>query len=224
MIAELRRELSHSKDQSRNWQEHFNRAEQERCAQSSRIDELLNSQRLMNTTLSTPPSYTSSALNSVQKPVPPANSSEEVPQTPIVVQKNRNPSLSKRKTKVQDPNIATTAASSLQRRDQTPAASRTTLIRRVQAVVHVKREQSEDGFAEDPSASNDPNYEASDTDELVGTNQRRSSRRNRKTINDSDDIEQRNPVSDSRHLRHLNASVNYREEDDDDELNLGAEV
>ncbi|KAF9533246.1 hypothetical protein CPB83DRAFT_890353 [Crepidotus variabilis] len=40
-IAQLRREVTQWKDQSRNWQEHFLRVEQERCAQSSRIDELV---------------------------------------------------------------------------------------------------------------------------------------------------------------------------------------
>jgi cellobiose-specific phosphotransferase system component IIA len=43
-IAELQRELSQWKDQARNWQQHFLRVEQDRCAQSSRIDELLKSQ------------------------------------------------------------------------------------------------------------------------------------------------------------------------------------
>jgi len=40
-IAQLRREANQWKDQSRNWQEHFLRAEQERCAHSSRIDEII---------------------------------------------------------------------------------------------------------------------------------------------------------------------------------------
>ncbi|KAF8807132.1 hypothetical protein BYT27DRAFT_7189218 [Phlegmacium glaucopus] len=40
-IAQLRREVSQWKDQSRNWQEHFLSVEQERCVQSSRISELM---------------------------------------------------------------------------------------------------------------------------------------------------------------------------------------
>lgn len=40
-IAQLRRELAQWKHQSRNWQDHFLRVEQERCAQSSKIDELV---------------------------------------------------------------------------------------------------------------------------------------------------------------------------------------
>ncbi|KAF9483371.1 hypothetical protein BDN70DRAFT_918432 [Pholiota conissans] len=53
-IAQLRRELTQWKDQSRNWQEHFLRVEQERCAQASRIDELIveklqHARQMMNT-------------------------------------------------------------------------------------------------------------------------------------------------------------------------------
>ncbi|KAF8229693.1 hypothetical protein L208DRAFT_156030 [Tricholoma matsutake] len=40
-IAQLRREAAQWKDQSRNWQEHFLRVEQERCALSSRVDSLV---------------------------------------------------------------------------------------------------------------------------------------------------------------------------------------
>ena len=40
-ITQLRRELNQWKDQARNWQEHFLRVEEERCAQSSRIDEFI---------------------------------------------------------------------------------------------------------------------------------------------------------------------------------------
>ncbi|KAK0188076.1 hypothetical protein F5146DRAFT_1226421 [Armillaria mellea] len=40
-IGQLRREASQWKDQSRNWQEHFLRVEQERCTLSSRLDELV---------------------------------------------------------------------------------------------------------------------------------------------------------------------------------------
>ncbi|KAF9013530.1 hypothetical protein BDQ17DRAFT_1231959 [Cyathus striatus] len=41
-ISQLQRELSQWKDQSRNWQEHFLRVEQERCALSTRVEELVS--------------------------------------------------------------------------------------------------------------------------------------------------------------------------------------
>ncbi|KAK0201767.1 hypothetical protein DFS33DRAFT_1386063 [Desarmillaria ectypa] len=40
-MGQLRREAAQWKDQSRNWQEHFLRVEQERCTLSSRLDELV---------------------------------------------------------------------------------------------------------------------------------------------------------------------------------------
>lgn len=153
-----------------------------------------------------------------QKDVP--NPLEEAPQTSIVV-RHQNPSSSKRKPKGNTPNMA--SASTLQR--QEPAASRTTLIRRVQAVVHVKREESDDdSVAED---------DAFDDEEFVVANQRRLSRRIRKIVKDDEDIEQNylasdgNPVCESRHLRHRSTVVNCQEDDndeDEDELIMGAEV
>ncbi|PPQ87556.1 hypothetical protein CVT25_006199 [Psilocybe cyanescens] len=94
-IAQLRREVTQWKDQSRNWQEHFLRVEQERCAQSSRIDELVvemqyPNQRTGSTALHTPktmkytdgvnsaPSSSSKRLSvttsPTQPPVPPSPS------------------------------------------------------------------------------------------------------------------------------------------------------
>lgn len=108
---------------------------------------------------------------------------------------------------------------------QTPATSRTTLIRRVKAVIHVKSEESADNSVQDlsPTLVKD---DASDEEDIVI--QRRSSRRSRK--DDDDDIGQHyaaadgNPILGSRPLRHRNA-VNYQEEeeDDDDELMMGTE-
>lgn len=142
------------------------------------------------------------------------NSLKEVPQSSIVAQ-HPNLDSSKRKAKATN-SINATASSPRQSYPQTPAAPRTTLIRRVQAVIQVKQEESDD---------------ASDEDVIVGANQRRSSRKRRKIIND-DDFEQHcsaadgNPVLEPRHLRHRNV-VSYQEDneqDDDDELMMGAEV
>ncbi|KAF6757372.1 hypothetical protein DFP72DRAFT_1044263 [Ephemerocybe angulata] len=45
-IEQLRREVNQWKDQSKNWQDHFLRVEQDRCALSSRIEELVSEQLL----------------------------------------------------------------------------------------------------------------------------------------------------------------------------------
>ena len=108
-----------------------------------------------------------------------------------------------------------------------PHTINSALIRRVQAVVHVKREDSDDDAAENVlGASND---EASDEDEIASSNQRRSSRRSRKIIKDDEEnVEQDYLAADGNPVRDLRHRINYREEDEDeddvDELMMGAEV
>jgi hypothetical protein len=155
-----------------------------------------------------------------RRDIPLVNSTEGGPQPPIGV-RQRNPSSSKRKKKGNDPNIA--ASNGSHRQDPQKTASHTTLIRRVQAVVHIKREESDDDFAKDVSA--DAKDEASDEEEVSRAIQRRSSRRSiRNFIVDDEE----NPVRESMYLRHRNGIINYREEDEDeddvDELMIGAEV
>ena len=156
------------------------------------------------------------------------NPSEKGLQPPIGVQ-HRNSSPSKGKTKGNDPNIA--PSSSSHRQDPQNAISQTTLIRRVKAVVHVKREESDDGFGEDVSGA--AKDDSSDEDEVSRAIQRRPSRRSNRNFikDDEENVEQKylaaddNQVRDSRHLRHRNGIINYREEDededDDDELMIG---
>ena len=125
---------------------------------------------------------------------------------------------------------AIAATSSSQRQDRkTPAASRTTLIRHAQAIAHVQREESDDDSEGLPATTDLARGEAFNEDEIVPTSQRRSSRKNRRIIQNGDDVEQNylgadgNPVSESRHLRPRNAVVNYREESDDESM-MGAKV
>jgi hypothetical protein len=158
-----------------------------------------------------------------QRDIPLVNPSEEAPQT---VQ-HRNPSSSKRKNKGNNPNIA--AASSSQRQDPQNTASHTTLIRRVQAVVHIKQESDDDSVGDVSGVAKD---EAFDEDEIASSNQRRSSRRSRKIVKDDEEnVEQNYLAADGsplRNLRHRNGIINYREDDEDeddvDELMMGAEV
>ena len=151
-----------------------------------------------------------------RRDIPLAKSPEEKRQTP----RYRNPSSSKRKNKGNDQkSIATSSSSQRQDHDSQNAASNTTLVRRVQAVVHIKREdESDDDFAEDVSGA--AKDEASEG-EISRAIQRRSSRRNGNFI--VDDVPDRN-------LRHRNGIINYQEDDEDeddddvDELMMGAEV
>ena len=165
-----------------------------------------------------------------RRDIPLVNPSEGGPQTPIGVQ-HRNPSSSKRRNKGNEPKIV--ASSSSQRQDPKNATSHTTLIRRVKAVVHIKREESDDNFAEDVSGA--AKDEASDEDEVSRAIQRCSSRRSIKNpiVDDEEDEELNCFASDANlnpvwHLRRRSDIINYREEDEDeddvDELMIGAEV
>ncbi|KAH9480315.1 hypothetical protein JR316_0006913 [Psilocybe cubensis] len=194
-ITQLRREVTQWKDQSRNWQEHFLRVEQERCAQSSRIDELvvekLQPQRVSSAALQTPKSmkYSNTSnsapsskgplettVSPTQAPAPPSPSSLD---SPTVIPGSQpgsgtNPQRRKRRAKshidherdvrpLQAGNdrgegsstgvkrVKKNLASSVQQsavpaalpKEDAPATIRSsTVIRRVQAVVHVKREES----------------------------------------------------------------------------------
>ena len=144
-----------------------------------------------------------------------AKSSEEKRHTPVATRR-RNPSSSKRKNNGNDQSTATSSSSQRQDRESQNATSHTTLIRRVQAVVHIKREESDDDFAENVSGA--AKDEASDEDEISKAIQRGSSRR---TGNYIDDVP-------NRHLRHRKGIINYQEDDEDeddvDELMMGAEV
>ena len=161
-----------------------------------------------------------------RRDIPPVDPTDEAPHGA----RHRNPSSSKRKNKGNDPNIAASSSSQRQDRDSQNAASHTTLIRRVQAVVHIKREESDDDVAEDVSGV--AKDEASDEEEISSENQRRSVRRRRKIIKDDEENVEQNYLGEdgweSRHLRHRNGTINYREEDEDDddvdELLMGAEV
>ncbi|KAF9499005.1 hypothetical protein BDN71DRAFT_1442476 [Pleurotus eryngii] len=54
-IAQLRREVAQWKDQAQNWQEHFLRVEEQRCALSTRLDEWLVGQQSMIASMSQRP-------------------------------------------------------------------------------------------------------------------------------------------------------------------------
>ncbi|TFK27730.1 hypothetical protein FA15DRAFT_754115 [Coprinopsis marcescibilis] len=55
-IAQLQRELDQWKDQSKNWQTHFTRVEQERCTLSSRLEELVSERLQWSRTVAATPS------------------------------------------------------------------------------------------------------------------------------------------------------------------------
>ncbi|KDR82788.1 hypothetical protein GALMADRAFT_238322 [Galerina marginata CBS 339.88] len=194
-ISQLRREVTQWKDQSRNWQEHFLRVEQERCAQSSRIDELVverlqyPSSRVNSTALFTPKAskYTSGVNSapssttkrqSIPSPTQPPEYKSAAPPSPLdsdpfvgpqtaqiisatqkrskgttkppkqIPQQEQEVSILHANGELEDsssasvkrPRKSNTSVQSAQKADSQASSVRSTVIRRVQAIVQVKRE------------------------------------------------------------------------------------
>ncbi|KAF9568793.1 hypothetical protein CPC08DRAFT_702388 [Agrocybe pediades] len=203
-IAQLRRELIQWKDQTKNWQEHFLRVEQERCAQSSRIDELIveklqyrpnaatlftpkgskhangaesapssSSKRLLPPDLSPtqPPAYKSAA-----PPSPPegqntpnsaaaGSSHKRTNKASVKPQKRRHQNQDQGMYVDADLQEGTSKDAARSRKSNgnavvnghdghmgAPSTVKSTVIRRVQAVVNVKREESYDDELSDAIA------------------------------------------------------------------------
>ncbi|KAF8964363.1 hypothetical protein BDZ97DRAFT_902787 [Flammula alnicola] len=307
-IAQLRRELAQWKDQSRNWQEHFLRVEQERCAQSSRIDELVVEQlqyarpamnpnnlftpkgsKYTNGVNSAPsstmtkkaaavPSPTQPLAYKSASPPSPSESSLDAPLTqisPHVRSAHKQAKSSTRpqrerdvpptqaneelqevaSTSVKRPRKSNTGAQNVQRSDaQLSSTTRsTTVIRRVQAVIHVKREDDSEDDSPD-SQTNKASTSYAKKEESLGAafaptgDKRRLSTSRRtprsKVIHDDPDddmSDEHASGSESDEFGHANgynppdkarlrnrSHINYREDEDEDdeeedELMLGAE-
>ncbi|KAG7440814.1 uncharacterized protein BT62DRAFT_937603 [Guyanagaster necrorhizus] len=167
-IGQLRREAAQWKDQSRNWQEHFLRVEQERCTLSSRLDEIV-AERLLPvhaaplTPISryadhsgSPDEQTNSApvRNTLLPPSPPEGD-PPTPRNTIAKTRKQASTHAKPSTKSKPPitvlKTSTTpnpfAEPSTSKRTgaRTPVRTETQqprakIIRRVRAVFHVKQE------------------------------------------------------------------------------------
>ncbi|KAG6837198.1 hypothetical protein H0H93_013425 [Arthromyces matolae] len=167
-IAQLRREATQWKDQSRNWQEHFLRVEQERCSLTTRVEELVAERLQLNRSLPTPFTPGHPVLNdgvavTMSKLRRASTSSRKLPLSPDVdslpTSSSEDLKQHRRLTKTSRRNDSTPAShdalpitqNSLthRTRQHTPQSptrppSRITVIRRVHAVVDVKREDSDE--------------------------------------------------------------------------------
>ncbi|RXW22469.1 hypothetical protein EST38_g3389 [Candolleomyces aberdarensis] len=261
-ITQLRREVNQWKDQSKNWQDHFLRVEQERCALSSRFDELV-SERLQwcrnpsNSNVHTPLSRYQEGLNgasgsskreeqsspmksSVLKSTLPFKDGEDASlnttaSTPTEGRKPKQPAGSSAKKRalhnhstpvnVDSPLSHIKAPSSKSRNvevtrtaNHQPTIRSSTVIRRVQAVVHVKREGSDDEVeskSEQTQANGEPRLRRKRSRMIVEEPQ-----------DDPEDSDDNATVA--RSLRTVK-SINYEESDfeeqesDEDELMIGKE-
>ncbi|KAF9468520.1 hypothetical protein BDZ94DRAFT_1245556 [Collybia nuda] len=250
-ITQLRREANQWKDQSRNWQEHFLRVEQERCALSTRIDELVAEQLQWNRTGAhipfTPQHQFSNIMNSASsstttkrastsslnpslayKSARPASPPEPDSPSASMSISSHKPLRSAKKAKRSKNNmedrpvcdlptsikVPKTQSLSSDASAQLQQGPHQTLIRRVHAVVHVKREDSDYESVETESKEEN-------TSGGSKTKSRVSQRRKRKVaIFDNDDY----GSGEGNQSDHFDGEDEEDEEDnEDDELMMGAE-
>ncbi|KAK0487560.1 hypothetical protein IW261DRAFT_1558620 [Armillaria novae-zelandiae] len=168
-IGQLRREATQWKDQSRNWQEHFLRVEQERCTLSSRLDELV-AERLLPVHVAplTPisryadhsgsPDESASSVPAKKNallPLSPPEGDPPAPRTAVTKARKQPPTHTKSTIKSKPPitvlktsttpNFFAEPSTSKRTGARTPVRTetqqpRTKVIRRVRAVFHVKQE------------------------------------------------------------------------------------
>lgn len=263
-IAQLRREVTQWKDQSRNWQEHFLRVEQERCALSSRMDELVSERLQWSRTavsaisafttsdaVKSAPSSIAAKRQSIPSPTQPpayksaappspsdlhASGSKQVAAASAPKQRgvNKNtktkshadpPAYPARETSDTKPELdqngTTTSAASHWRQPPKPSSSgqsnrakearvgpKQTVIRRVQAVINVKQEDSEEEESVEPK----------EEDEIITAFKRPRSLRRRNCVVEDEEYEpQEEETGETRQLRERRNAIDYHEEDEDDE-------
>ncbi|RDB17993.1 hypothetical protein Hypma_000831 [Hypsizygus marmoreus] len=261
-LAQLRREANQWKDQSRNWQEHFLRVEQERCSLSTRIEELV-AERLQWSRIPatvpitsthhivdvTEPASSSSAKrgsSSLNQPLayksahPPSPPQVDSPSTSISAHKsNRSapkpakiskPKASSSSSGALPPYEATTLTQTPRTHKVSPRSPshpepRQTVIRRVQAVINVKQEESDEESGE--SEAKDELHE-----DEVAAQPSRSARRKRRIVPHDDDEylsgdEMTRAIAEARGRDFSDRSDDDEDEhasdDEDDELMMGAE-
>ncbi|KAG6841997.1 hypothetical protein C0991_004488 [Blastosporella zonata] len=232
-IAQLRREATQWKDQSRNWQEHFLRVEQERCSLSTRIEELVAERLQWTRSFPTPFTPNNPPPDEIE-PVAPSKVSKTLRKHPISPPDVDRPSTTtgshpsrtatkplkvKHKTSTSTPLFSrnpsppnqNTSARNDRTRKASPEVPTITVIRHVRAIIDIKPEES-DGESD--------NFEA-------GAAARRMSPRKRKAIHHDGDY----VSGDESDHPPLASDQSYEDDEDeqdvddeDDELMLGAEV
>ncbi|KAG6875463.1 hypothetical protein C0993_009146, partial [Termitomyces sp. T159_Od127] len=171
-ISQLRREATQWRDQSHNWQEHFLRVEQERCSLTTRIEELVSERLHWSRSLPTPftpnhPSADTILSATSPRPRPASTSAHKCPISPpdadppstsiSAYKSNRTTSkllqtkdsmptrklFSHDSTINQNSNIQNSRIRQSSPANPTRSHSRTTVLRRVHAVINVKQEESD---------------------------------------------------------------------------------
>ncbi|TFK74815.1 hypothetical protein BDN72DRAFT_955477 [Pluteus cervinus] len=220
-IAQLRREANQWKDQSKNWQDHFLRVEQERCALGTKVDELLTDRLHGNFAIPISPSSSDSISQATTAVSVKRHSSSHPPSKPIITPDPESPTegisahRQQRSIRKQPKPIKEDST-----RTSIPPPPKTlpgtqTVIRRVQAVYEVKEESSEEELEfftpKQQRTAATPRHIKSES----------SQRRRKRLVVEEDNESDTGYPEDS--VEPSDAIEPPPEEDDDDELMMGAE-
>ncbi|PPQ72307.1 hypothetical protein CVT24_004584 [Panaeolus cyanescens] len=290
-ITQLKRELAQWKDQARNWQEHFLRVEQERCAISSKLEEVMSERlqyalpsphssntftpakrRYTQVTKSTPSTTSklplgtplthqfssskssnrihhegdlSSPQDHSHKPareaIPPNYAevqyvdSEQPAREPP---RHAASEKSKKNHASQSHRVAQQSQPTASSSNGAHPSRSSTVIRRVQAVINVKREESEDEQAEFSAQSRSSQLKEESTTRASASavtpaprhdeQQQPKLRRRREDASPSPHYEEEDEAPAKRGRLRQRSQINYEESDyeedeDEDELMMGAE-
>ncbi|KAK2465258.1 hypothetical protein APHAL10511_002612 [Amanita phalloides] len=226
IITSFQREVTHWKEQARNWQEHFTRVEEERCSLSTKLDEILTTQTfdqvipthlLESETIKRAAAagyFPSPNIRSNDKSKSAIEDAELV-EPPAQV---RKPKAAGSRTAAQQSSKSARAGEprrsdvcvSATTLDQSPDPAPSRLVRRVQAVVRVKSEDEE----EEGPKSND---EQEATLQPTQIKQRRAPKRRTRIIQQDDKDWSSSREDESQHVP---AAENGPASDEDDELIL----
>lgn len=182
IISRLHREVTHWKEQARNWQEHFTRVEEERCSLATRLDEMLAEQsqtygplisshlfpQISEASISapilkqpmTPGSLPNPKKNIVNKSKTQPNSADTTPWPPASPRKAKGTSSRTKINSAQTNKSSDTSSTyppSGKKDDPKSGVAPSRLVRRVQAVIRVKSEEEDNGELSE-SFANDDNY------------------------------------------------------------------
>ncbi|KAG6814249.1 hypothetical protein H0H92_015364 [Tricholoma furcatifolium] len=236
--AHLRREATQWKDQSLNWQEHFLRVEKEKCALKTTIEELI-AERAQWTHPPTPftpnhpasddfkPKRRSISTSSRKLPISPPdvdvpaftilrNHSNRATKKPVRPLKQTETALRQSRYS-EDPSISDHAEDRQNDDSPTRANSKTKVIRRVHAIIDVKQE------------SDDEHEQLAAADETVMSSSKRCvPPRKRRALNydehDPSDEENTSAFPSDQSYVEEKEEAQDIDEDEDDELMLGADV
>ncbi|KAF8636009.1 hypothetical protein AX15_000170 [Amanita polypyramis BW_CC] len=249
IIAQLQRDVNHWKEQARNWQEHFTRVEEERCSLSTKLDDILSShivdpvisshliagtetpisraavkQTSTTTHFSNPRKHISNNSKSA------IHSPEPEPESPIL---GHRPKIASGRRAAAQQGVKPAGATKARKSDirtpktvpnESPDPPLSRLVRRVQAVIHVKSEdEPRDPNTPPPDDILDEDHRQDAMLPAPNTKHTRAATRRKSNQVVYDDDEWTPDEEKSQFIPSRNEDNHGAASDDDDELMLGGE-